>query len=178
MKQSTWLLIIAFAIIAVSIYASLASRTSPPSPPSPASFDGKNVTFMVNGKPVTLVNGVSDVPIPNSSAKIVTRYFGNEATGDLTGDGAADVAFLITQQTGGSGTFYYVVVAIKTTGSYRTTNAFFLGDRIAPQSTEIRSGQLLVNYATRKPGEPMTAQPSQGVTKTLKVSSVGVLESL
>jgi hypothetical protein len=33
--------------------------------------------------------------------------------------------------------------------------------------TEIRNEVLIVNYADRAPGEPMTAQPSVGVSKYL-----------
>ncbi len=96
-------------------------------------------------------------------------YFGNEAVGDLNGDGVPDVAFIFTQSGGGSGTFYYVVAALKEVQGYQGTNAVLLGDRIAPQTTEIKDGQLIVNYADRKPNEPMTAQPSVGVSKYLRV---------
>ncbi len=143
-------------------------------------FNGKNSTFTVDGKSVTLINGVSGTAIENSSAKITTQYFGNEATGDLNDDGLEDEAFLITQNSGGSGTFFYVVVALKTNSGYKTTNAFFIGDRIAPQSTEIHSDsmELHVNYADRKPGEPMTARASEGKVLLLKVTPNGVLEGL
>jgi hypothetical protein len=144
-------------------------------------FDGRNTAFIIDGKEVQLVNGLSEVSVTTSSAsKITTRYFGNEAQGDLNGDGLEDVAFLITQNTGGSGIFFYAVVALKTTDGYKTTNAFLIGDRIAPQSTEIKSDsrELHVNYAERKPGEPMTAQPSVGAVTLLKVTNAGVLEGL
>ena len=134
-------------------------------------FDPKNTTYVIDEKPVTLSQGVSELPIPNSSAKIITRYFGNKAIGDLTSDGRDDVAFLLSQETGGSGLFYYAVVAIATDTGYMLTNAFFIGDRIAPQTTEIHSGKLYVNYAERKSGEPMTTQPSVGVTKYLEINS-------
>ena len=149
--------------------------------PEQSVFDGKNATFTIDGKSVTLVNGISEVPAaPGSAAKITTRYFGNETTGDLSGDGLPDMAFLVTQDTGGSGLFYYAVVAIKTTDGYKTTNAFLVGDRIAPQSTYIpaNSQELQINYAERKPGEPMTARPSVGVTLLLKVTPAGILEGL
>jgi hypothetical protein len=144
-------------------------------------FDGRNATFSIDGTPVTLVNGQSEVPAaPGSASKITTRYFGQEAGGDLNGDGVTDSAFMITQSTGGTGLFYYVVVALKTKTGYTLTNAFLIGDRIAPQSNFIPkdSQELQVNYAERKPGEPMTAQPSQGATKILKVTSSGVLEGV
>jgi len=37
---------------------------------------------------------------------------------------------------------------------------------------------LRVNFAERKPGEPMTARPSMGVTLYLKVTPEGVLTGL
>ena len=143
-------------------------------------FDGRNASFTVDGKSVVLVNGVSETPVENSSAQITTRYFGNEAKGDLNGDGLEDQAFLVSQNTGGSGTFYYVVVALKYYEGYKTTNAFLVGDRIAPQSTEIHADgrELHVNYADRKQGEPMTARPSEGKVLLLKVAPGGVLEGL
>jgi len=148
---------------------------------SVGTFDGKNSTFAIDGKNVTLVNGLSETSaVPGSASKIITRYFGNEATGDLSGDGLPDTAFLVTQSTGGSGLFYYAVVALQTSTGYKTTNAFLIGDRIAPQTTEIHndSHELYVNFAERKAGEPMTAQPSVGATLFLKVTSSGVLEGL
>lgn len=143
-------------------------------------FDGKNSTFTIDNESITLVNGVSEKPIENSSAKVVTNYFGNEAIGDLNGDGLPDQAFLISHSTGGTGKFYYVVVALKTPTGYKTTNAFYIGDRIAPQSTEIHSDsqELHVNYADHKFNESFGSEPSEGKVLLLKVTPNGVLEGL
>jgi hypothetical protein len=130
----------------------------------------KDASYTIEGRVIALANGVSEIEAaPGSAAKIVTRYFGNEATGDLNGDGMPDVALLLTQSGSGSGTFYYVAVALRTREGYRGTNAVLLGDRIAPQTTEIRDGSLIVNYAERRPGEAMTTRPSVGVSKYFKV---------
>jgi hypothetical protein len=102
----------------------------------------------------------------------------NEIKADLNGDGLEDVAFLLTQDGGGSGTFYYVVVALKAGTGYKGTNAIFLGDRIAPQKTEIHNGELVVNCAERRPSEPMTVQPSVGVAKYLKIKDDRLVEVL
>ena len=135
----------------------------------------KDATYIIEGKSVILVNGYSEVEVtPGSSSKIITKYFGNEAEGDLNMDGISDIAFLLTQDSGGSGTFYYAVASIKTDSGYQGTNAFFLGDRISPQTTEIDNGIVTVNYAIREPGFPMTAIPSVGVSKYLKIEN-GVL---
>ena len=132
--------------------------------------DYKNGTYMIGGQPVELVDGVSEISVSSSSAsKIVTKYFGNDALGDLNGDATPDAAFILTQNSGGSGTFYYVVAALMFADGYYGTNAVLLGDRIAPQTTGIKDGQVIVNYADRKEGEPMTAKPSVGVSKYFKV---------
>lgn len=137
---------------------------------SPLVTDYKNTTYTIEGQSVTLVDGYAETAAaPGAAAMVITKYFGNEATGDLNGDGAPDVAFLITQDPGGTGTFFYVVAAVKTAEGYRGTDAVFLGDRIAPQTTEIREGKLIVNYAERAPGEPMTARPSVGKSLYLKL---------
>ncbi|MBN1779422.1 MAG: hypothetical protein JW816_04395 [Candidatus Buchananbacteria bacterium] len=139
-------------------------------------IDYKNATYFIDNQPVTLVDGYAEQSIDDSAAKIVTRYFGNEATGDLNGDAVSDVAFLLVQDSGGSGTFYYLAAAIKTEAGYIGTNAILLGDRIAPQTTEFRDGQIIVNYATRRPNEPITAQASVGVSRYFKISDGGLVE--
>ncbi len=141
-----------------------------PAPPSAATAGHKDISYEIEGQVVKLVNGASETEAaPGSASKIVTRHFGNEATGDLNGDGAPDIAFLLTQSRGGSGTFYYVVAALTGTNGYTGSNAVLLGDRIAPQTTRISGSELVVNYADRKPGEPITTSPSVGVSKYLKI---------
>lgn len=158
-----------------------ASQSPPASqPPAESTPFGRNASFTVNGTPVTLVDGVSNVPVENSSASTTTRYVGSETTGDLNGDALEDLAFWITQEPGGSGTFHYVVVALKNAGGYTTTNAFRVGDRIAPQSLQIRSDvrELHVNFTGRKRGEPMTTPPTEPTVLLLKVTPDGVLTGL
>ncbi|MSQ36532.1 MAG: hypothetical protein EXR63_05280 [Dehalococcoidia bacterium] len=151
--------------------ATSAAGARPPTATASAAATPRDATYEVAGRLVTLAAGASDVPAaPGSGSRVVTQHFGNEATGDFNGDGLPDVGFVLTQSTGGSGTFYYAVVALRTKDGYVGTNAVLLGDRIAPQTTEARDGTLIVNYADRKPGEPMTTQPSVGVSKYLRVT--------
>jgi hypothetical protein len=140
---------------------------------TPASY--KDITITIDGKPVTLVNGMAEEEAaPGSASKIVTQYFGNELKTDLDGDGLEDVAFIITQSGGGSGTFYYAVAARNTGSGYVGSDGYLLGDRIAPQSTNLSQNPrqkyvVVFNYADRNPGEPMTAQPSLGKSAYLKL---------
>jgi heat shock protein HslJ len=125
-----------------------------------AAPDFKDAEYIIGGERVRLVNGESGG----------TKYFGNEVRHDFNKDGREDVAFILTQNNGGSGTFYYVVAAINTERGYVGSEALLLGDRIAPQTTEIGGNDLLiVNYADRAPGEPMTAAPSVGKSIWLRL---------
>jgi hypothetical protein len=176
----------AFLLLAVALWSVFAFRHMagvpagglPPST-APASEVARlrNASFQVEGLPVTLADGVSETAAaPGSAARVVTRYFGNEATGDLDGDGVADAAFLITQTRGGSGTFFYVVAAVANAGGYAGTNAVLLGDRVAPQSVRVSDRALVVTYAERGPGAAMTDRPSVGVSKTLRLVGTTLAE--
>jgi len=128
-------------------------------------YDGyKNAEYLVEGMRLRLIDGVAETfAAEDSETKIVTRYFGNELKRDLNGDQREDVVFFLTQETGGSGTFYYVVAALSTERGYVGSEAFFVGDRIAPQTIEKGNGNIIiVNYAERAPGEDFSVQPSVG----------------
>jgi hypothetical protein len=137
-----------------------------------------DVSYWIEGESVRLTDGVSEKTVPDSATVVTTRIFGNEAEGDLNADGISDRAFILTQNAGGSGTFFYIGVALKTDDGYQGLNALLLGDRIAPQSTEIREGKVVVNYADRNEGEPMTAEPSLGMSRTLYVENAKLIEEI
>jgi hypothetical protein len=142
---------------------------------APVVSDYKNATYQIDGSSVQLVDGIAEVEAaPGASTKIVTKYFGNEYTTDLDNDGRDDVVFLLTQETGGSGTFYYAVAALNTKDGYVGSDGYLLGDRIAPQSIEMSSNArhknvVVVNYADRALNEPMTTIPSVGKSAYLKL---------
>lgn len=125
--------------------------------------DVKNLSYIVNGETFNLVGGIASNEIaPSSATKNTLSIFGEPVYGDLTGDDKNDVAILLVNNPGGSGIFYYAVLAINENGNYKTTNAILLGDRIAPQTIEIHDGIALFNYAERKAGESITTPPSMG----------------
>ena len=77
--------------------------------------DYKDTEYVIDGTRIKLENGLAETEAaPGSASKIVTRYFGNELKTDLDGDGSDDVVFLVTQERGGSGTFFYAVAALET----------------------------------------------------------------
>ena len=122
--------------------------------------DYKKAEYIVDGGRVTLGEE--------------SKYFGNDLIVDLNSDGREDVVFLMTYERGGSGTFFYVVSAVNTADGYVGSDGYFLGDRIAPQNIAISQNPkhqnvIVVNYADRAPGEPMTASPSVGQSTYLKL---------
>lgn len=137
--------------------------------------DYKNAAYSIDGQLVQLMDGSAEMEtVPDSALKTITRYFGNDLVTDLNDDGRDDVVFLLTQETGGSGTFYYAVAALNTFDGYVGSDGYLLGDRIAPQTIEESSNPrhknvIVVNYADRAPGESMTARPSVGESVYLKL---------
>ncbi len=152
-------LIIAGLIIIIGGYFLVTQLNTPPV------FNPLNATYTLNDRQTTLVNGYAEESVASGlTGKVITRVFGIPTIGDINGDGTLDAALLLSQEMGGSGTFYYAAAAIASSSGALGTNAIFLGDRIAPQNIEIRDGQIIANFADRKPGEPMTASPSLGVS--------------
>ena len=164
-------LVIVSILIGLTFVVSREKSEETPLPTLPVqhiatSTDPKSATYIVNGEAYALLNGRSEKEItPNAASKMVTTLFGEPVYGDLNNDGVDDAVVLLVQNAGGSGTFYYAAVAVgDVDGSYVGTNAIFLGDRIAPQTLEIRNGVFIANYADRKKEEPMSARPSVGVS--------------
>ena len=140
-----------------------------------AEADYKDAEYFIAGQRVKLENGVAETEaVPGFAAKVITRYFGNELRTDLDGDGREDVAFILTQEGGGSGTFFYAVGALNTERGYVGSDGYLLGDRIAPQNTTVSPNEkhklvVVFNYAERAAGEPMTTPPSMGKSVYLKL---------
>jgi len=163
---------ITLAILAVGLGVYYLKQSQPTPTNTPAAFDPLSATYVIEGKATTLKNGISVTEEAlgkdtGATTKTTTRIFGVPVRGDINGDGLADAALLIVQDTGGTGRFYYAAAALNERSGAVGTNAVFLGDRVAPQNIEIRNGQVIANYAERRPTEPFTTQPSIGVSKYL-----------
>lgn len=160
MKKTQFIITVVISVIAVVTILSARYYFS-----APYVGNYKDATFTLDGQPITMTSpGI--------------KYFGNEAVGDFNGDQQADVAFLFTSEPGGSGTFFYAVAALGSINSgFTGTNAILLGDRIAPQTTEFRDGQIIVNFADRWFGQQFTTQPSRGVSKYFSILNNTLTES-
>jgi len=163
----------AFQPVAVTVPPPVATSTpiATTTPVEASTGSPKDATYTIEGNPVTLVNGMAETPAAPSSTEVVhTEYFGNDASYDFNHDGRPDSVSLLTQSTGGTGVFYYVVAALNLPQGYLGSAGVRLGDRIAPQTTTVddTTGVITVNYADRLPTEPFTAAPSIGKTLRLQ----------
>lgn len=130
---------------------------------APLITDVKNSSYIIDEQVFTLINGKAEKDIASGSAtKHTVSIFGEPIYGDLNKDGKDDAAVMLVSNPGGSGTFYYAVLAIATGSTYTTTNTLILGDRIAPQTINIVDGRAVYNYAERRASEPMSTRPSMG----------------
>ena len=137
-------------------------------------LDVRNATYTIEGQSVTLVDGASQVAIPNSSVVVKTAVLEGPAFADLNEDGINDAVVILRQETGGSGVFFYVF-ALLSKGNSSTgvaTNAIMIGDRIHIQSIDIdQPGAVSVTILDRKDTDPYTATPT--VEKTFQFKVLG-----
>jgi hypothetical protein len=191
------IIVVAVAVYVMSTYQPNVSTSEPAGPevisepivetPTESTPGYQNTSYVIEGEQVTLVDGVSEVQaVPGSASLVTTEYFGNEFFIDLDNDGDEDVVFLITQNPGGSGTFFYVVAALSTSAGYVGSDGYRLGDRIAPQSITSSANPrhkdvVVVNFADRAPQDTMVVPPSVGKSVYLKLDTVamqwGIVES-
>jgi hypothetical protein len=172
--SSKWSLPSMGVLIIALVLTACAPAAAPAGGPA---ADYKDATYTVEGKPVTLVDGVAEAETaPGSASRTVTRYLGNEAVGDLNGDGMDDVVFLLTQDGGGSGLFYYLVVAQNSEEGYVGTNAMLLGDRIGPKSVSLEDGVIVVSFLERNPGDSFAVPPTLDVSRHFKLADGKLVE--
>jgi heat shock protein HslJ len=124
-------------------------------------MDPLNTSYTIGDQVVTLVDGFFEVSAaPGSNTRITTAVWGTPEMSDLNGDGRDDAALVLIHDSGGSGTFYYVVAAIRDDDGFRGTSGVFLGDRIAPRDIVVVDNRITVNYLERAPGDDFASSPS------------------
>ncbi|MFA5086649.1 MAG: hypothetical protein WC468_03650 [Candidatus Paceibacterota bacterium] len=139
--------------------------------------DPLNATYIIEGEGAVLKDGKSETQIvPGSASREITSVLWAPTKGDLDSDGTDDYVMILARNSGGSGTFYYLVAGLSSKNGIVGTNGILLGDRIAPENISITDGMILINYAERKPDDPFTAQPSVGVSKYLIVKDGQLIE--
>ncbi len=158
--------------------------TSTPVPPTPTSSPTtvptvaplslhalKNAEYTIQGPAsgkAKLDNGVYKEKAANSSAQITIQFNDLTASGDLNGDSVNDAAVILTAQTGGSGTFYYLYGVLNDKGSPKPSTPELLGDRIKLKSLTIQSGEIFANFLSQGPKDPMS-NPTVDTTRRYRL---------
>jgi hypothetical protein len=117
-----------------------------PAVSSPFSLDGlKNYSYRLEdfGAQAALVDGLYD------DDQIHTRLIEPVAFGDLNGDGRTDAAVILATNSGGSGTFYDLVVLLDQAGTPVQLGIAYIGDRQVVNQLEIENGRIVLDYLTQ-----------------------------
>lgn len=140
----------------------------------------QNHVWVIEMDSVFLRNGVAETSqAPGSASRTVTRYSGIRRAIDLNQDGISDVAFILEQDRGGSGTFSYLLAAINSRTGLSTIPGVFLGDRIAVQEVEAVPdfpGRIRVRYLDRAGDEAMAAEPTLPTERVFQLRDRQLIE--
>ena len=130
--------------------------------------DPSNATYILDEYSIRLQNGYYEATAaPDSASKVKASMFSEPVYGDIDKDGDKDAVMFIVFEPGGSGTFFYVALAINTEGGFYGTTAVLLGDRIKPINLIVRNSMVLATFADRSPSQPMATKPTIDKTNYL-----------
>lgn len=142
------------------------STTSIPAPfNQPVWMDFNNQTYSMDGEKINFMHGEF-----TSEDGSVTAKIDNQSLSPSGSRGAA----VIIENTGGSGTFYYLVGGIIKGGKQTNSSPISLGDRIKIVGVKVEdpgeedNGQITVTYLDRAPNAPMSDSPT--IQKVIKYS--------
>jgi hypothetical protein len=130
-----------------------------------------NETYSIGNTKITLKDGVASTQIEGSTGVRKTVLLEGPAFADVNGDGQKDAVLLIKDESGGSGTFYYVAAVLTKSTTELATNSILLGDRIRIKEISVDNGIIYVTILDKEPTEAMSTKPT--IEKILKFKIVG-----
>ena len=148
-------------LLIICLNFSCAGQKSNSTPTSALPADTpENGTYFIANEWIPLENGLAEMEAaPGSASKIRIAILGKAIYSDLNYDTEKDAVIFLTYQGGGSGTFFYLTVALNENGKFSGKNSIWLGDRIGPPTAEVRNGLITVSYLDRPNGASMAAAP-------------------
>ena len=158
--------------------SSCSSAAVEDSKPRAQGVDPYNYRYRIEHETVSLRHGRASKPIAGSTANNITEVAQQPVFVDLNDDGFRDAVLILQQQTGGSGTFYYLAVALTGAAVSNRTDATagpviescFLGDRIKVEKVSFADNVIVVDYLDRDKGQPMSMQPVVRMNKKFSLS--------
>ena len=128
--------------------------------------------------PIMLVNGVYEgAPfVPEGAARPRVQIAKTLFTlSDLDQDGEQDAAVLLTESSGGSGENNYLAIVSRQDGRLTNITTRLIGDRIQIISLRSQRDQLLLEFVTTGPGEPLCC-PTLKLRNTYRLENGKLIE--
>jgi hypothetical protein len=121
---------------------------------------------IANLGPFQMPNGNYEKKFGEGATQVNKVVFMSAAFGELNNDGnAQDAAALLWVNTGGSGTFTYMVAFTNKGGAFTQEGSLLVGDRVKVNAMSIKGGQIVLDLLTAGPSDPACC-PSQKTTRT------------
>jgi hypothetical protein len=160
MKNYISLLLLSLALMLVSCGGRSTVNQKLLSCPDGAAYNG------IMDHPITLTNGKWEGPpfVPGGASRPVVGMVEDfRAVGDLDGDGRDEIAVVLWQNSGGSGTFYYIAVLGVRDGRCVNIATDIVGDRVRVEGGRITDGEIVLDLLTAGPEDPVCCPSRKGV---------------
>jgi len=174
----TLALSILLILVGVGVYASVfltQSDTTPPDVVYALPADPLNATYRIEGVEVSLEDGRAQTEVAPSSAEIITTEVVGELVPLATTQGAAN-AVLLRQDLGGTGSFYYLALAVSNGDGFLGSEAVYLGDRIEEVTVQPWGELMWVSYGTRATSTSFAEPADVPVTRYFYTRGATLLE--
>jgi len=164
----------ALLMTAVLLAACQASSIVPPRP------DLASATYAgIYDQPVTLVRGVyqgNPFVAGGASRPVVTLLAQPRWQLDLDSDGSEQTLVLLTESSGGSGTFVYLALMSPTASGYRNVDTVLLGDRVRVIDVSVVGDLLAVQIEPGSATDPAGQEVQNPIVRWLQVTDDRLVE--
>jgi len=133
---------------------------------SPSVLKNATYTLTTSGKTVRLTDG--QFKSSAGADSLVVSLIEPIATGDLNGDGIADAAIVLAENTGGTGNFISALAVLNVGGKPVQSGSAYIDDRAKINRVSIQAGEITVDALLHGPADPMCC-PAFPVAQTLRL---------
>ena len=165
-------------LLAAALLVACAGTDGPPT-----GADLERATYLTENTDAgeaTLEDGEFREPLAPDSAGELVIQLGKWAAGDIdgrsSGQSGDDAATITIEQTGGSGTFYFLHALVGEDGDLRDAGVAFIGDRIRVEGVSIHDGVIVVALLDRAPEAAMASEPTVAVIRRFALKSGELVE--
>jgi heat shock protein HslJ len=113
--------------------------------------------------------------VEGGASRPTVTFTGAYALGDLNGDGLDDAAVVLVENSGGSGSFFYLALVLNQDGNPENVVTQLLGDRAQVESVTIDGAEIAIKAMAHAPGDPMCC-PTQEVDLTYRFDEGQLVE--